>query len=205
MSNIVTPQNQSAHISSFSGRIFEFDTISSKYYIARTLNENLISHGVDCLLTGLVLQNITYDPSTDLISATITSGKAIADMTLIEILEDVTLFVDVSPFEDSGSIVIALSYRFLETVYKNPAKLKIFYLHENGINTVPEFQTDYERLILGQLKFNKVDKTVTAITTNHKTPVDISINNKNYRLRNMSDLMSGTLDYMSEKFKLRDI
>lgn len=206
MTSVITPTSQAAHVNAFSNRIFEFDTISSKYYIARTVNENLLAHGTDCVLTGLDIYFV-YNPFTfGMLEIFISPGRAIVDTTLIEILEWQFLSINVSAFDDSGSFVLFLSYRFLETPLQNPASLKLFYINPTGDYTVPEqFETDRDRLLLGHAYFDKTNESCWQNVATYRDPIIITIHNKPYLLRPMSDLKRGTLDEMYERFKLVDI
>lgn len=209
MANIVTPQTQSSHINPFSGKVFEYDTISSKYYLARTINENLLCHGTDCIISGMDVKQINSNELNHNIEVVISAGRVIADMTLIDIDQDVTLNIDVTSLEDNGKLIVFLSYRFLETPNSNFAKLKVFYVSENTLNTIPEqFQTDYERIALCELSFIKTTNGVSNVVNtevNYKNQKVITVKGKPYNLRNMSNLKKSTLDFMFERFKLIDM
>lgn len=203
MAASIIPSEQETLINPYSNKLFDFDTHSSKVYVSRSVNNLLKSIGDDCILDGLI-SNATYNSSTDEITIHITPGKAIVDSTLVEIsssTQDNQLSIDVTSLDQTGCLIVALSYKFLNTIYANNSKFKLFYLASNSIDTVPvDFQTDYDRLVLAKFIFDKTSKTVTKIASELNTPATQVIRGKSYQVYPRSKLLLNSFDEIKNLF-----
>ena len=211
MAASITPLNQETLINPYSNKIFDFDTHSSKVYVSRSVNNLLKSIGDDCVLDGLT-SSATYDADTNIITIKVDPGKAIVDSTLVEITSPKTLNkleLDVTPFLDSGFIVLALSYKFLNTMYSNLAKLRLFYVAPDStpspqfnITNPDNFQIDYDRLILAKYTFNKTNKSVNQIVTTLNSNSIQTIKAKNYYIYPRSKLLVNSFDEIKNLFTI---
>ena len=67
-----------------------------------------------------------YNSGNNIVTIQINPGKAIADCTLIEFPSELTLTLDLTGYS-SGYVFVTIHYKFLETIYTNLSKLKLFY------------------------------------------------------------------------------
>jgi hypothetical protein len=205
MAASITPLEQEILINPYSNKLFDFDTHSSKVYISRSVNNLLKSIGEDCVLDGLH-SYAEYNPDTDVITINVDHGKAIVDSTLVEITSlkaDNVLSIDVSPFTDTGSIILTLSYRFLNTLYSNLSKLKLFYVSSNGIDTIPDdFQIDFDRVILAKFTFNKTLKTVTQTPTRLMRPAIMQLRGKQFLVYPRSEILLNSFEEIVNLFAI---
>jgi len=186
MANLVTPQDQVTYLDPYKAKLFDFNNSDSRVYIARSINSLLSVQGNDIVLDGLEISGLSYNAGNNVVSMTVNPGRCILDTTMIEILEPVDLELDVTAYDDTGKLVISLSYQFLETVYANEAIMKLSYLVPNGSDTNPEpWFTQIDRLILDVFSFDKTANTITtdvdrtALAPQHH----IVIKNKDYIAR----------------------
>jgi hypothetical protein len=205
MAASITPLEQEILINPYSNKLFDFDTHSSKVYISRSVNNLLKSIGEDCVLDGLH-SYAEYNPDTDVITISVDHGKAIVDSTLVEITSpktDNVLSIDVTPFTDTGSIILTLSYRFLNTLYSNLSKLKLFYVSSNGIDTIPDdFQVDFDRVILAKFTFNKTLKTVTQVPSRLMRPALMQIRGKQFFVYPRSEILLNSFEEIVNLFAI---
>ncbi len=154
MSTIQTPPNQLRINDPYQQRLFDFNTSDSRLYLARVSNQLLKTFGNDIVLNGFGFSNLNF--SANLISTTIAAGLAIEDQTLIEISDIVNLDIDVTSYEDSGSLVVYLEYQWLQTVTENPVRMKLSYVSSDGTEINPDGWThNRDRLVLAIYEFAK--------------------------------------------------
>jgi len=205
MAASITPLEQEILINPYSNKLFDFDTHSSKVYISRSVNNLLKSIGEDCVLDGLH-SYAEYNPDNDIITISVDHGKAIIDSTLVEITSqkaENVLNIDVTPFTDTGSLIVTLSYRFLNTLYTNLSKLKLFYVSSNGIDTIPDdFQIDFDRVILAKFTFNKTLKTVTQVPTRLMRPAVMQIRGKSFLVYPRSEILLNSFEEIVNLFAI---
>lgn len=165
MATAVTPVNQKQFLDPYSSRLFDFDNVNSRVYLARTINSLMHTIGEDCILRGLEITNLNYDGGSDLISCTVNPGKAIVDATLIEITDIVDLDLDVTNYVDTGFIIVSLGFAYLQTVYQNLSKLKMTVVSADGNEVNPEpWFLNHDRLVLAKFDFDKTTQTVRDIS-----------------------------------------
>lgn len=182
-SYLVTPNKQKISIDPYTGKLFDFDTVSSRVYLSRTINNLLRVFGTDIVLKGLDIKELKYnadpapDESTDSvesISITLNLGKCIIDTTLIEFEEDIIIpKVEISSFDDDGYLLLFISFKYSESIYENQAKFKLIYLDATKRATSPIIDPTADRILLAVFKFNKEANTIkqttdTSITINKK-------------------------------------
>jgi len=188
MTNTVIPNKQKISIDPYTGKLFDFDTVSSRVYLSRTINNLLRVFGTDIILTGLTIKDLTYnnDPDPDepssfveSTSIKINSGKCIIDTTLIEFEEDIIIpNIELSSYDDAGYLLLFLSFKYSESIYENQAKFKVIYLDSSKRITSPSLDSSSDRILLAVLKFNKSNNTImktgdTSITINSKYHYDV--------------------------------
>lgn len=188
MTNTVIPNKQKISIDPYTGKLFDFDTVSSRVYLSRTINNLLRVFGTDIILTGLTIKDLTYnnDPDPDepssfveSTSIKINSGKCIIDTTLIEFEEDIIIpNIELSSYDDAGYLLLFLSFKYSESIYENQAKFKVIYLDSSKRITSPSLDSSSDRILLAVLKFNKSNNTImktgdTSITINSRYRYDV--------------------------------
>jgi len=169
MTSLVTPK-QKISIDPYVGKLFDFDTSSSRVYLSRTINNLLRVFGSDIVLKGLNIKELIYnnDPSLDessdfveSISMKLSLGKCIIDTTLIEFEEDIIIpKFEVSSFDDKGYLLLFISFKYSESIYENQAKIKLIYLDETKRSTSPTIDPASDRILLSILKFNKSSNSI---------------------------------------------
>lgn len=173
--------------------ILQYDTISSRYYLNRSTNRNLMAIGNNLILDGFetghtnVGDNYTFN---------ITPGKAICDLTLIESEEIEQLSLDISSFDRTGFIIIAINYKYSAEVYSN-GKLKIYYLDDNLTTTYPDdFDVEYDNILIAhfQITENSIIKTPNYLITQQL----ITIKGKEYQIYPISDISTLQLKYIEK-------
>ena len=165
MTSTVTPSNQIISIDPYSGKLFDFDNISSRVYLSRMINNLLTAFGRDVILSDLEIKNLAYNANTETISFKISAGKCMIDTTLIEYPTESDLSVNVSGYDPLGTLLVVISFRYSETVHNNVSKFKVFYLDPTGRYTYPaQIERSSERIILATLKFDKDLNTATLLT-----------------------------------------
>jgi len=199
----IYPIEQETYINPYSNKIFDFDTSSSNVYVSRTVNNLLRAVGNDCVIDGLKVTATIDDSNKVLIY--VSPGKAICDTTLVEInsssIEN-KLGLDIDPFEQTGHLLVTLSFKFINTPSPNPVKLRLFYLSTNKVDTIPDFQTDYDRIILDVFTFDKVKHTITSVNSTVNDLKNIDIKDKNYIVRPRTDLLMSSLDEIKNVFAI---
>ena len=125
---IETPRDDQLRINDpFQQRILQFDITQSRNYLARTNNLEYQAIGKDIVLSGYRIDNFSFTPT----SATfeISEGWVIMDYTCIYLKEPQTIvFPSLTSFDESGLIVIYLSYQWLEVYGENPLRIKATHL-----------------------------------------------------------------------------
>jgi hypothetical protein len=196
MPSIVTPSNQQLSIDPYSGKLFDFDNSSSRVYLSRTVNNLLRVFGTDVILDQLFIENINYNAETETVSLVISPGKCIIDTTLIEFPSQTNVDLDVSGYDQEGSLLLFLSFRYAESIYENLAKFKLLYLDPYNKHTYPEkLETNTERILLAKFTFDK--DTNTIITSKEKI---VSIGSKTFEVYPMSNITKSVRNYVNLLF-----
>jgi hypothetical protein len=187
MDNYLQPPKSEAAITPYSQKIFQFGTDDSRLYLPRNANimlraftigydENeydteyydstsLFDIGVkkyndriDCILDGFLSYH-TID--NNLLTVVLGPGNSICDSTMITCPQPSTISLDLTVYDDSGFIVLAMRYKYIETVYNSPPRLRLSYVSSDGLTVLPgepenpEWRSDFDRMIITTFKFVK--------------------------------------------------
>jgi len=177
MSNSITPRNQSVFINSTQGRIFDFNTPSSRVYLGEAVNSLLRVFGDNVIITGFRILDYQYLDN-DIITVTISPGEAILDSALIKYPNPITLSIDVSGFND-GVLFPNLFFNFCEIQQRNSSSIRLTHAieklpdpiaypnYENDPSRIREYHAptshwypEYSILILAVIEFKKADKLI---------------------------------------------
>jgi hypothetical protein len=163
MSSQVIPASQKQYLSVFNGRLFDFNTSDSRIYLAASINSLNRTVGTNCILQGLDITNTDYNPTTDIVTVTVSPGKCLIDNTLIEIPDPTVMELDVTSFDSAaGKLVVSIGFAYVETIYSNKATLKLRFVTNDGQSAMPGFWfLNYDHIIINVLDFDKIAKTVT--------------------------------------------
>lgn len=211
--NNITPKKQSIFINSTQGRIFDFNTPSSRVYLGEAVNSLLRVFGNNVIITGFRILNIQYLEN-DIVSVRISPGEAILDNTLIKYPEPITLSIDVSGFND-GVLIPNLFFNFSEIQQKNSSSIRL--THAITLNEPPpsiepnmtileyhiptsNWYKEYSILILAVIEFDKERKTVykRQIPVLHREKLQIS--NKIYTVYPTDNISKRILLYLNDTF-----
>lgn len=194
MTSITTPSNQKVSIDPYSSKLFDFDNVSSKIYLARSINNLLNVFGQDVVIDGLMPIDLSY--INDVLSITVLPGKCIIDTTLIEFPDPITITINCSNFNDSGSILLLINFKFTESVHSNTAKIKLVYIDSTYTVTYPEqLETNMDRIILSQIQFNKV--TGIANILNNQS---ITIQSKTFQIYPLTNIAISARKFVNHLF-----
>lgn len=166
MPNFITPTNQTQTINPYDSRVFDFNTVDARVYLSRTINSLLKAVGQDCILDGLTVTSATYSLTGDTITVTLSPGRVIIDETLVSFPSSTTLDIDVTDYQDTGHLIVGMGFTFLPTIYTNRASIKLLYVSQDGTQVLPgPWFTNFDRVVVAKLSFNKTSRTVTNDTT----------------------------------------
>lgn len=174
--SILTPTNQTISINNSDGRIFDFNTPSSRVYLGETINSLLKPFGKSCVLTGFDISGVTYLHD-DIVKVELNPGEAVIDTTFITYLEKNTIELDVSGYdENNGFLILSIMFNHIGIMQKNFSKLMLSYVTNDGNVPNRVWYNDCENIILHKLYFNKINKTVRVkandIVTRHKVTIE---------------------------------
>ncbi len=190
--SILTPTNQTISINNSDGRIFDFNTPSSRVYLGETINSLLKPFGKSCVLTGFDItaeykSSILHTPTDgtlgtwiepcDIVKVELNPGEAVIDTTFITYLEKNTIELDVSGYdENNGFLILSIMFNHIGIMQKNFSKLMLSYVTNDGNVPNRVWYNDCENIILHKLYFNKINKTVRVkandIVTRHKVTIE---------------------------------
>ncbi len=196
----ITPLEQETLINPYSNKIFDFDTSSSNVYISGSVNNLLRAIGEDCVIDGLTVNVSLVD---SLFTVRVNPGKAICDCTLVEITSPSSsniLTLDLSPFDETGYLILTLSYKFLNSPHSNLAKFRLFYVSSNNMDTVPEFQPDYDRIVLAKFLFYKITNTFTQTESLLHKLSSVIIKNKRFIIYPRTKLLINSFEEIKNLF-----
>jgi hypothetical protein len=198
MASTTTPNGQQQHLNPYGGRLFDFDTTDSRVYLTRAINTLYNAVGTNCILEGMGITNLNYDTGTDVISLTVGPGKAIVDSTLIEFPDSTDLDLDVSGLDDSGNLVVSLGFSYVPTIYANNAVMKLLHVSQDGTQVLPgDWFTNYDRIIVTLMDFDKTAQTVTNQTWNTAIEFrNINILGSDYEVNPMDNFTSRVRDVL---------
>lgn len=197
-----TPQ-QKIYIDPFDGKLFDFDTTSSKLYLAQSINNLLRAYGNNFIIEGFGIKNLELDINLNLhqyiVHLQISSGRAIIDNTYIEILENTYLTFDVSDLLDTGFLVLSINYNYLHTPYVNRTKLQLNYFNELG-NSNSNFFTETNRIIINKITFNKLNDKISKTNIDLFNKKFITLNNIRYEIYPRSVLLNDFIRVLHNAF-----
>lgn len=191
MAHVVQPSNQTTHIDPYSQRLFDMGVEDSRVYLSRQVNYLLEILGSDCVVRGL---EVEYSISGNIVSFTVTPGRAIVDTTLHLFNNSTLLDIDTTPYSDNGYLVVNISYRYIQTLQANRPFIKVSWVSPNpGTTQLPEpWSPARDRLVLCWFEFQKDSSNNLISITPHCSPSEyIVIDNITYYPRRGTDLDNG--------------
>ena len=198
--NKIVPTNQNIYINSSAGRIFDFNTPSSRVYLGEAVNSLLKVFGDNCVISGFRILNAGYNPATDVIEVEISSGDAIIDSTFIKYPSNTTLSIDVSAFDDSGVIVPNIFFNFISTQQKNASSISLTYVNEDGKTNDNHWFSEYPHIVLAIFDFDKVAKTVRKRPIYLLNREVITVESKDYTVYPFDNISKRMFLYINESF-----
>jgi hypothetical protein len=186
MATTNTPTNQILHNTPYSQTLLHENTVDSKVYISRRVNQLLKAIGNDLVLKGLEL---VQDPVINglTVSFTLSTGLIIQDSTLIEINEQVTLDINVSPYDSTeGYLIIYTEFQHMDSINENPIKLKLSYVKADGTALVGtnSWNSSINRIILYRFSFVKTTNALVSVTQEES---NFTLIGKEYNLKGHED------------------
>jgi hypothetical protein len=174
-----------------SSNILQFDTISSRYYLKKNINRNLKAIGNDVVIDGF---ETTYSEDINNFYFTVSPGKAICDITLIESLENIHLDINKNLFETTADLLIFLNYKYNEQEYST-AKLKLYYMVGSSIYP-NDFDLNFDRILISKFMLNNgaLNKVDISFNTNETH----TILSKNFEVYPLSNLLKSQLKYIDK-------
>lgn len=191
MVSITTPSNYKARITPYSQRLLQYGINDSKLYLAKTSNSLLeaFTLGYDeetydttsgylsreyldrkeCILDGL---QSTYELNGTTLEVTVGRGNIICDNTMLSFPKSTTLDFDLDDYDDTGFLVVSISYKWIEQVTANPPYMRFCYVSEDTM-TVEEddWTVDTDRLVITVFDFEKdISGAVTSVTCRSDDP-----------------------------------
>lgn len=185
---VLTPTNQTISINSSDGRIFDFNTSSSRVYLGETINSLLKPFGKSCVLTGFNIKTLEYiesnsESSSDIVRVTLNPGEMIIDTTFIKYVEDNSIDIEVSSFDDkNGFLVLSTMFNYVTISSKNFSKLMLTYVTNDGCVPNRVWYNDCQNIILHKIYFDKTKKSVRAKINDIINKNYILIENVKYEL-----------------------
>jgi hypothetical protein len=154
MADIVIP-SQMRYIDPYQQRIYNFNSTDSRVYLSRHVDSVLKVIGNDIIVGGLKPTLLTCDSSNN-ITVTISPGIAIQDLTVVEILEPITLTLNVDSFADTGMLVVYIHWKWINTTEPNLCELRLAYKNADG-SQVSNYGWDvnYDRTLVCGIKYTK--------------------------------------------------
>ncbi len=151
----ITPNLQLRINDPYQQRLFDFNTSDSRLYLSRVSNQLLRTFGNDIVLKNFDILSITSQGP--LAKVSLNAGLAILDYTLIQIDDNVlNLELDVTPYDDTGYLIVHMNYQFLQTVEENPCRIKFSYVDSTGSVVSPDgWNWNKDRIILAIIEFTK--------------------------------------------------
>ena len=178
---MLTPTNQVVSINNSDGRIFDFNTPSSRVYLGETINSLLKPFGRTCVLTGLTIKSAEYNINTDTVKVILNKGEFVIDNTFITYTAENEIELDVSGYdENNGFLVLSIMFNFIGIMNKNYSKLLLTYVTNDGNVPNRVWYDDCENIVLGKLYFDKVNKTARVKSLNIMDNEKLLIENKQY-------------------------
>jgi len=174
---IQKPSDYEALVTPYQQRLLQFGVDDSKIYLSEASNSvfKAFTNGFTpdettrsyderkhAILDGGFVTT-SFD-GTSTIVITLKPTTIIADNVLIVIKDDVTVDVDVETLNESGEILLFLSYKYIKSVYENAPLIKALY-YDGTTFTPDDFISDTDGVILNIIRFQKTGSLVSEITT----------------------------------------
>ena len=151
--------------------------------LTRIIGENVVLEGFEILETSNTI---------DSVSITVNKGRTIINDTYIEIKDlDTITFDQLNKFDDSGFVVLSLSFINLNTIKKNQLRYHLTYFDKNYVS-YGEFNHDRDKVILGLFSFEK-DESNNIINFDIVDLETIILDGVSYVIRNQKKLKMGIL------------
>ena len=193
----ITPVNQTQTLNPYAGRLFDFNTTDSRIYLSGSINTLFGAIGENCIIEGFEINSTDYNTSTDIITITVNPGKALIDSTLIEILEQTTLTMDVTNALHNGTLIITFGFTYSPTIYSNKCIIKLLKVFPNG-SIDPEFMPGFDKIVLASFDYDNVNKLISKNDFNSILEMrNITILNKQYEIYPESYFASRIRDFLS--------
>ena len=172
----ITPQQNRIN-DPFSQTLFQFNLPHSNLYLSNPLNSLSRVIGNNLVTSGLDIDSYSISES-NIFSVTINTGTCIVDHVFHEILEPITLSLDVSSYDDqNGKLVVFANYQFLQTPELNPLRFKLCYVSNDGNTILPVSWSIADQLVLAVFSYNLTTKQVIEETD------PITVLNRTYYIR----------------------
>ena len=191
----ITPSYQLRINDPYQQRLFDFNTSDSRLYLSRTSNQLLRAFGNNIVLNNFNLRSITSNQA--IAQIRLDSGLLIQDTTLVEVDDNVLeLEFDVTPYEDSGKLIVHTHYQFLQTVEDNPFRIKCSYVDETGTNISPDgWDWSKDLIVLAIIEFTKDSNNyITQIGEIDDVVKSITIHGQTFYKRGFNPYESQNLD-----------
>lgn len=180
MNNNYVRPNQEIYIDPFNAKLFDYNNVDSRVYLAQAINNLLRAYGNDFVIEGFKVLDIKYEiqpiSNYDFIKLTIGPGRAVIDSTYIEVTETTYLVYDVTNLDDSGFIILSLDFNYLHTPYQNDTYLKLSFFNSaatndntlgiHGYNNNSNFFKETSKIILNKITFDKSNKKISSYIQN---------------------------------------
>ena len=212
MANSIIPEKQSIFINSSQGRIFDFNTPSSRVYLGEAVNSLLRVFGNNVIISGFRILDTQYLEN-EIVSVTVSAGEAILDNTLIKYPNPITLSIDVSGF-NNGVLFPNIFFNFSEIQQKNQSSIRLTHAIQisddefefptkfvNGYHVpTSHWYPEYSIVILAVIEFNKEKKTVFKRQIPLLNREQIKISNKVYTVYPFDNISNRILHYLNDTF-----
>ena len=167
MASTITP-TQTRYNTPYDQIIFDYNTADSKLYLAQETNKILNIVGNDVVIKNMHMTDPTVIGAST-VRASIGTGLAIQDETLLKFTSIATVDIDCASLDDttvSGChLGVFLNYQYLQTMETNTAKVEIYHIAADGTVTNPlgTYNIYNCRILLGVINFTKSGANVTAV------------------------------------------
>lgn len=203
--NTVYPEDQEIFIDPYNGKLFDFDNYQSRVYLGRTINQLLRVFGDNCIIDRLKISDVNYikyeDGKEELI-VQISPGKVIIDTTLIEFPSDTILTFDSDSFssipDNIDTFIVSVAYNYLLNRYENKARFRLTYIDSN--NNSPNFYTEFDKIILTQIKLNRELGLFELIPSYYLNPNFVFVNGKSYKVFPADHITNNIINVVKELF-----
>jgi len=165
MASTITPV-QTRYNDPYQQTIFQYNTADSKVYLSRESNQLLNVVGNDIVIKDMNMSGVSI-VSSSTVRATIGTGWAIQDSTLLQFTNSNNVDIDCAALDDTSlgcHLAVFIKYEFLQTIEANLAAIDIFHIQADGTVTNPlaRHSTASCRILLGIIDFYKTGAVVTS-------------------------------------------